>query len=1471
MKKTIFLLMLLINVSSLYAQSTNENYVRTTEVTVKGKTTSAQVETALVNERIINYTYFDGLGRPIQNVTQEGSPQRNDIVQPILYDDFGREKKKYLPFVAGNSGAYIPTAAIINQNGDYIGVAQPFYANDSDNKIADDPRPYSEIFFEPSPLNRAEKEYGVGFAWAPVTGGNNKFILHQYLSNEAGELIIAWKINGNALPEVMQPLQGFVETGGYYSANQLYIKSTFDEEGHAVREYTNKLGQVVLKKVQVESGSPNLNSSTGWASTYYIYDDLDNLACVIPPEAVARLATEYYHGSADNGTKESFLSTWAFRYTYDERRRISRKQVPGADRVFMVYDIRDRLVMTQDGNQRDKQVPEWLFTKYDQFNRPILTGIYADSESLNQFNMQQKVNNFYQTGVLFEIMGGGVHGYTNQSFPQVSADNDYLTVTYYDDYTFQTLLPNVSEFEFEGYFDRVQGMTTGTKIKNLGTNEWMWSVNYYDDRYQAIHIIAHNSKGGIDKFTNVYDDFGRKVVNTKTEHVISGSSETITRTFTYDHMERLLQTEHQIGTLTPPVVISANEYNELGQLVTKKLHQLADEPDVIPDPLVGQPGVVYARDIILEVYDANVVAYVASNSITILPGFSVPPGGTLVVRLGYSQADADAHNNSTGTFAQEIDYGYNIRGWLDNINDVDATNSDDFFSMDLNYNNPVTDGGPPQFNGNISQALWKGPDGKKKSYGYYYDPMNRLIKGQYYDITSGVANGRFTEKIGDDENPAYDLNGNIQNLFRYGKTGEDFTGKVLYGLMDDLLYNYNGNQLLKVIDDEVDTEGFKDGSNSDEDYGYDLNGNMHMDKNKSLGENSITYNYLNLPQRVEKSPTEYVQYVYDAAGRKLKQVAVEETTKTTEYVGEFVYENDVLQFINHEEGRIVMIGAAPEYQYHLKDHLGNVRTTFTTKEVETEVSLGTSETANENEERAKFLKYDDVRRVNHRLFDHTNTGETKYAIRLTGTTVETYGLARSMSVMPGDKIKAEVFAKYVDLSETNEPPLEDFINAIIMGTATAGTVIDGSAYGTPDAITIPFGTLLDPEKSSETGEAPKSYLNWLVFDNDRNPILSKCGYKRMSTIAKENGQGWPDAEGKDHQLLQSPEIEITEAGYVYIYFSTEEQGYEVYFDDFKVEQIMSSVVQSDDYYPFGLTFNSYQRENSVANLYQYNGKEKQDELDLGWLDYGARMYMPELGRWGAIDRKAEAYTSWNPYNYTLNNPIKYIDPNGEDVYLIIWGTADGEIGHAGIAVDNYKTEKYKAKEKYKDADGKTRTRTVEKERQVKDGTVTYYDLWPGNEGGVGKDNFDQDVKGNYNKTVTTLDALKTTDITGSEGRPADGIVQLETSPQTDKLVQEQGLQYFKDKNPSYNGLKCNCSDYAAEGIMWAAPPGSPLYNSREKIGSTHATTPNQLYKATIGLPNATIIKDPGTKVEKKFIEGVTGGGALQRAAEKRMN
>ncbi len=148
---------------------------------------------------------------------------------------------------------------------------------------------------------------------------------------------------------------------------------------------------------------------------------------------------------------------------------------------------------------------------------------------------------------------------------------------------------------------------------------------------------------------------------------------------------------------------------------------------------------------------------------------------------------------------------------------------------------------------------------------------------------------------------------------------------------------------------------------------------------------------------------------------------------------------------------------------------------------------------------------------------------------------------------------------------------------------------------------------------------------------------------QVSTAAKEDGTNVP------FEKLTAPPIVISQPGYVYTYLSNEATSpIEVYFDDFTVQQIHSPVVQQEDFYPFGLSFNSYQRENSLINNYLYNGKEQINDLSLDWADYGARMYMPEIGRWGTVDPLAEKSRRWSPYNYALNNPIRFIDPDGMD-------------------------------------------------------------------------------------------------------------------------------------------------------------------------------------------------------------------------------
>ncbi|HNT49438.1 MAG TPA: DUF6443 domain-containing protein, partial [Cyclobacteriaceae bacterium] len=518
-----------------------------------GLTSELLLEAANMNEKQISYQFFDGLGRPIQTVGVQQSPTGLDVVQPVAYDAFGREAVKYLPYVSGNNGAY-KTNFLPKDHANYAtsnNAQYQFYQNTP--KVAIDAKPYTETLFEPSPLNRPDKDFGAGAAWQT----NNKFIQHGYLINQHStgssatqEKVIAWDINGSGMPVRAAQVTGYIETGGYYSTGQLSIKSTKDEQGNEVREYTNKSGQVILKKVQAAT-STNLNSTTEWALTYYLYDDLGNLRYVFPPEL-----SKLIHAAADTYVVTvANLDTWAFQYKYDGRKRMIEKRVPGAGWVYMVYDKRDRLVLTQDANQRALATKYWSFTKYDELNRPIMTGIKDTTAALTQAQMQGVVDTYYNnmTTTTWRKWGesyvgnvaNNVHGYTNKSYPVRTGaatevdPNKFITVTYYDNYNFRSLwygtytyidenLSEVATYNNYTYHQpdventRVVGQVTGTKTKVLdggvtGGYTWLKGITYYDDKYRVIQTIADNYKGGTDRITNVLD-FTGKVLESKLTH-----------------------------------------------------------------------------------------------------------------------------------------------------------------------------------------------------------------------------------------------------------------------------------------------------------------------------------------------------------------------------------------------------------------------------------------------------------------------------------------------------------------------------------------------------------------------------------------------------------------------------------------------------------------------------------------------------------------------------------------------------------------------------------------------------------------------------------------------------------------------------------------------------------------------------------------------------------------------------------------
>ncbi|UOB18998.1 RHS repeat domain-containing protein [Abyssalbus ytuae] len=126
--------------------------------------------------------------------------------------------------------------------------------------------------------------------------------------------------------------------------------------------------------------------------------------------------------------------------------------------------------------------------------------------------------------------------------------------------------------------------------------------------------------------------------------------------------------------------------------------------------------------------------------------------------------------------------------------------------------------------------------------------------------------------------------------------------------------------------------GFKDGTNTGNDYTYDENGNMISDANKGI--TNIAYNHLNLPVQVDinnNTDNGTISYIYDAVGMKLRKIAVDNNTSitaTTDYAGNYVYENGSLKQITQPEGYIEPDGNGWQYVYRYLDIWGNTRVTY---------------------------------------------------------------------------------------------------------------------------------------------------------------------------------------------------------------------------------------------------------------------------------------------------------------------------------------------------------------------------------------------------------------------------------------------------------------------------------------------------------------------------------------------------------------
>ena len=805
----------------------DENYVFTRTYR-KAMTSPSEITSS--SDVLESIAYFDGLGRGKQTIGIRQGTSGKDIVTHMEYDGFGRQTKEYLPYAATTQNGLINTGDVATATKTYYKAA---YSTDFAN-VSLPTNAYSEKQIESSPLNRVLKQAAPGQDWRLGGGHEIKF---NYQTNEAGKIKI-FGVSTTFANNTYTPTL----TGGatFYPAGVLYKTITKDENwtsglDHTTEEFKNKQGQVILKRTYNNSQKHD---------TYYVYDDFGNLTYVLPPKLDATEVETL-------GIIQGKLNDLAYQYKYDHRNRLIEKKIPGKDWEYIVYDKLDRPVLTQDANLRAEN--KWLFTKYDAFGRVVYTGNYNDNSNRIRIQLQDVLNNFTPINLYEEVTGSNIISgipvfYTYKSFPNTNAVTIY-TVNYYDSYVDlpSGLTSTVTTSYGKTSTRNTKGLATISKVRVLGTNNWITTVTYYDEKARPIYVYSKNDElQTTDIVESKLDDFTGRVLETKTTHKKTGKTDIVTvDKFYYDNLDRLTKQTQTIGSNTE--VIAENSYDELGQLVEKK---------------VG--------------------------------------GKTTQSRL------------------QTVDYKYNVRGWLKNINQ-DANNDNDLFNFSLKYND-ITDANKRLYNGNISETNWNTLSVNNTSntvsnkYVYTYDALNRITRAD--DNT-----GRY-----DVYGIVYDKNGNIINLRRDGHTN---VGATSFGVMDNLVYSYdNGNKLTKVLDNGNDTYGFKDGANTTTEYTYDANGNMKTDANKGI--TNIVYNHLNLPTQVTIGG-QNITYIYDAAGMKLKKVV---NGTTTEYAGNYIYENNVLQFFNHPEGyvkveNVTSSAVEMSYVYQYKDHLGNVRLSYT--------------------------------------------------------------------------------------------------------------------------------------------------------------------------------------------------------------------------------------------------------------------------------------------------------------------------------------------------------------------------------------------------------------------------------------------------------------------------------------------------------------------------------------------------------------
>jgi RHS repeat-associated protein len=533
----------------------NRGFIQSETIKISGITQDSMIYALNDVQKQTTRVYFDGLGRTVQSIGLQASPLERDMIQPVAYDNLGRQTVGYLGY-AGQG-----TDAIGSYRANALTTAQPaFYNQTSQYLIAKDTAAHTNSVIEASPLQRLLKSGMVGSGYQPEDSGTQHYKTVSYRYNTSGDgNILIWNFDGT------------FTSGNYYATSALSVVDGTDEDGTETRTFTDKTGHLILKR-QILGGT-NLD-------TYYIYNMAGMVSNIVPPAATSALAANSY------SLTTAPLMNMVFYYTYNTFGQVVSRKAPAKGVMYIVYDPLNRPVLSQDANMAASHT--WTYIKYDVKGRVINTGIYTDATHTSYSSMQTYVSGLassYATA-WFESRTtvGAFLFYTNTIFPTTVTAK---TFNYYDDYDVDNTGGANYNYTSQGLPNEetqttapLKGMPTVAVQNVVGSglsSMWLTKVVFYDKRGNIIQTKSTNHLNYTTPFaisdtaTVVPDFVGVPQITLVKQRVSATILIKVQTNLTYDQMYRIKTVDQYYNGSATVSHVAAYTYNELGQVIKKSL------------------------------------------------------------------------------------------------------------------------------------------------------------------------------------------------------------------------------------------------------------------------------------------------------------------------------------------------------------------------------------------------------------------------------------------------------------------------------------------------------------------------------------------------------------------------------------------------------------------------------------------------------------------------------------------------------------------------------------------------------------------------------------------------------------------------------------------------------------------------------------------------------------------------------------